>query len=238
MIKTQFITIFMFVLLMASAIFIFDMSIKADQETSQLDIESSEQLPSLPTETGVFKRSEYSLNYANMDIDESVQRDLDQYYDGRAFPGAPPMIPHPLISEKGIGGKTCLQCHENGGYVAQFKAFAPVVPHPDLIYCKQCHVPAEVSGNFKSTNWEKHPHPDIQNSAMIGSPPVIPHDLQMRENCLACHAGPAAPKEILVSHPMRINCRQCHVPVLDWENIDWNEEKIDKIKVEWKEEAK
>ena len=38
----------------------------------------------------------------------------------------------------------------------------------------------------------------------------MPHSLQNRENCLACHAGPAAPIEIKVSHPERSNCRQCH----------------------------
>ena len=47
---------------------------------------------------------------------------------------------------------------------------------------------------------------------MEGSPPVIPHKLFMRENCLSCHAGPSAPKEIRMSHPERVNCRQCHVP--------------------------
>lgn len=34
----------------------------------------------------------------------------------------------------------------------------------------------------------------------------------MRENCVSCHAGPSAPKEIRVTHPERVNCRQCHVP--------------------------
>ena len=66
-------------------------------------------------------------------------------------------------------------------------------------------------------------HPEIKGAALEGSPPVIPHGLQMRENCLACHAGSAAPKEIKVSHPTRVNCRQCHVPVQDYSEI----------KVEW-----
>jgi hypothetical protein len=35
----------------------------------------------------------------------------------------------------------------------------------------------------------------------------------MRENCAACHTGPAAREEIRTTHPERIRCRQCHVPV-------------------------
>jgi cytochrome c-type protein NapB len=42
-------------------------------------------------------------------------------------------------------------------------------------------------------------------------PPPIPHDLQFRENCLACHGGPAAVAAIRTSHPERVNCRQCHL---------------------------
>jgi hypothetical protein len=44
-----------------------------------------------------------------------------------------------------------------------------------------------------------------------GLPPSIPHDLQLRGNCLACHMGPAAVAEIRTTHPERSDCRQCHV---------------------------
>lgn len=139
------------------------------------------------------------------------KRSLATYYDNRAFPGAPPSIPHPLLSEKGIGGKTCLQCHEKGGYTQQFAAFAPVTPHPDWINCKQCHVANKNNRAFSQTTWQKPAPPSLGMQALETSPNVIPHDLQYRENCLACHAGPAAPKEIRVSHPERVNCLQCHV---------------------------
>ena len=66
---------------------------------------------------------------------------------------------------------------------------------------------------FVANNFKKGTIPAVgNNNALLGSPPAIPHQLQMRENCLSCHAGPSAPKEIRVSHPERINCRQCHVP--------------------------
>jgi nitrate reductase cytochrome c-type subunit len=49
----------------------------------------------------------------------------------RAYPGAPPLIPHDVEARKGL----CLTCHETG------IAGAPIVPHPtrDPV-CLQCHV--------------------------------------------------------------------------------------------------
>jgi cytochrome c-type protein NapB len=48
-----------------------------------------------------------------------------------------------------------------------------------------------------------------------GAPPVVPHWAFMRENCLACHAGPAARPEIRCTHADRTNCRQCHVQTIE-----------------------
>jgi cytochrome c-type protein NapB len=146
-----------------------------------------------------------------MPIDEDHQRSMDTYYDNRAFVGAPPNIPHPVSNERSMGANTCLKCHENGGYVEKFEAYAPVTPHPDYLNCRQCHVAKNTDGLFVESNFEKGAKPAIgTNNALPGSPPAIPHRLQLRENCLACHAGPAAPKEIRVTHPERVNCRQCH----------------------------
>ena len=101
---------------------------------------------------------------------------------------------------------------KNGGFVEKFNAYAPVSPHPDMVNCRQCHVPQQVQTLLKGTNFYKQDAPKVGvNNALVGSPPIIPHQIQMRENCLACHAGPSAPKEIRVTHPERINCRQCHV---------------------------
>ncbi len=217
-------TIFLFVVLVISAIIIFDVSYLTSQEPAKVEENETEKNPSIPSEEGVFKRSEYALDYTNMPTDEKHQRSLKTYYENRAFPGAPPTIPHSLISEKSIGGLDCLQCHENGGFVAKFEAYAPITPHPEMLNCRQCHVPSQTKLNFKTSNWIKYPHPQIRNSALEGSPPIIPHLLQMRENCLACHAGPAAPVEIKVSHPMRINCRQCHAQgnkTIEWSTTEW-----------------
>ena len=49
----------------------------------------------------------------------------------RAYPGAPPLIPHDSEVRKGL----CLTCHETG------LAGAPIVPHPTRNhFCLQCHV--------------------------------------------------------------------------------------------------
>ncbi|MDH5475177.1 MAG: hypothetical protein OEX22_05750 [Cyclobacteriaceae bacterium] len=222
--KKRFFTIGIFIVLMISSIVILDVSLISGSEEAKLNFEKESFSPSIPTESGVFRRSEFAMDYENMPENERLARKLKDYYGNRAYPGAPPVIPHPLLSEKGIGGQSCLQCHENGGYVDQFKAYTPVTPHPEMINCRQCHVSPKTDELFRLTNWTKTEHPDVEdNAALEGSPPVIPHTLQMRENCLACHAGPAAPKEIKVTHALRINCRQCHVPVQD----------LTTLKIEW-----
>ncbi len=175
--------------------------------------ENSSTQTSIPSESGVFERSEFALEYENMPVDENHQRTLDTYYNNRAYYGAPPSVPHPIKDEKSLGGNTCLQCHQNGGFVEKLNAYAPVTPHPEMISCRQCHVAQNSQSLFVAANSTKVHAPKVGvNNALIGTPPMIPHQLQMRENCLSCHAGPAAPKEIRVSHPERINCRQCHVP--------------------------
>ncbi|MCK0189350.1 nitrate reductase cytochrome c-type subunit [Arenibacter sp. F20364] len=171
----------------------------------------------IPAEGGVFKRfNNAGHDFSNMPIDENHQRSLDSYYDNRAYHGAPPSIPHPVAKDRSLGGNTCLQCHQNGGFVEKFNAYAPVTPHPELINCRQCHVAIKTNNTFREFAFTKVQAPEVgvgANNAMPGSPPMIPHQLQMRENCITCHSGPSAPKEIRVSHPERINCRQCHIPI-------------------------
>ena len=212
--------ILLFISLMVSAIIILDLSVLHEQEVARIEEEEYTATTPIPSEAGVFVRSEFALDYKNMPDDAQHQRTLKSYSKNRAYAGAPPTIPHIILNENGFGGKSCLQCHQNGGFVTQFNAYAPVTPHPELINCKQCHVPVKVQTLFRESSFIKLTMPEINNQALVGSPPVIPHALQMRENCLACHAGPAAPKEIYVTHPERVNCRQCHAakPVL---NLEW-----------------
>jgi len=207
--------IFFIVILMIAAVVILDISFLSSFDPIKTDYEKEDFSPSIPSESGVFRRERFALEYENMGKDDQHFRTLDKYYANRAYPGAPPYIPHAVEEKMGIGGKACLQCHENGGFVAKFTAYAPVTPHPELISCKQCHVENNSSATFKGTEWLKIAPPAIHQKALVSSPPVIPHGLQLRENCLACHAGPAAPQEIRVTHPLRVNCRQCHVPAVE-----------------------
>jgi nitrate reductase (cytochrome), electron transfer subunit len=138
-------------------------------------------------------------------------RRLAEFYSRRAYPGAPPYVPHPVANQQLMADR-CTTCHEKGGYVPMYNAYAPVSPHPEKENCRQCHVTQANVMAFVESNWIKPQPPKRGQSMLGGSPPRIPHTLQLRENCLSCHSGPAAVEEIRVSHPQRENCRQCHVP--------------------------
>lgn len=206
--------ILMFSAVMLAAIVISMRSITASKQAADVHSEQSQIIGSqIPSEAATFAGEGFALEYQKMNIDDSKSRSISNYYKNRAFHGAPPLIPHEVEDERNMGDKSCLKCHQNGGYVKKWDAYTPVVPHPDFINCRQCHVTQNVNGVFQPTNFEKQKAPSIgsNNKALVSSPPVIPHQLQLHENCLSCHAGPGAPKEIRVSHPERINCRQCHV---------------------------
>lgn len=130
----------------------------------------------------------------------------------RAFDGAPPVIPHSRI------GASCTECHSERGMAIDELGFAPPSPHgethglSDASRCTQCHVYRTTDTLFVASTFEglaqdlrrgERQHPE--------APPVVPHPVFMRENCTACHAGPAAREEIRTTHPERQNCRQCHV---------------------------
>lgn len=138
-------------------------------------------------------------------------RSLARFLDLRAYSGAPPEIPHEVeLTGNEKPGEPCLGCHRNGGYAVTFKAFTPTTPHPELVNCLQCHAEQNATGTFRATTWTK-PTADRGMRWLSGSPPVTPHGLLMRENCLGCHAGPGAVRELRTTHPERGNCLQCHV---------------------------
>jgi nitrate reductase (cytochrome), electron transfer subunit len=162
----------------------------------------------------------------------------------RAFPGAPPRVPHGLTAEELRTG-SCNTCHERGGFSGRFAAYAPVTPHPEMTDCLQCHaVDAALAGVPLPTgggdalcrqchapageppppilardreDWPAAAWPRAARAAVAGVPgaprvpPIIPHDLELRGHCVACHVGPAAVAEIRTAHPERADCRQCHV---------------------------
>jgi cytochrome c-type protein NapB len=166
---------------------------------------------------------------------EAQRRALTIYRSLRAFPGAPPRVPHGLTQDE-YRETQCASCHLRGGYVARFGGYAPVTPHPEFSECLQCHVPdaARVGiglpapadpvacgqchvapgirqMEFVELDWRPLEWVRPSTPALLGAPPPIPHSLELRGNCLACHGGPGAVAEVRTTHPERSNCRQCHV---------------------------
>jgi cytochrome c-type protein NapB len=154
-------------------------------------------------------------NYDQMSRDylkgTSTERTLSEYYSRRQYSGSPPFVPH-KVEEPDGEEIACLTCHAKGGWTEELKRHTPVTPHPEQISCRQCHVRIVTDQPFSANNWESLPPPRLGRSHLPGAPPPIPHDLQMRGNCIACHVGPGTVVAIRVEHPSRGNCRQCHVP--------------------------
>lgn len=156
-------------------------------------------------------------NYMTAD---SGDRNLNSYYALRQYPGSPPRIPHPVEPSFADEPTDCLSCHAKGGFSPVHGKYIPVTPHPEQEMCNQCHVPLPVKDEkFVENDWQSISPPRLGRSALGGSPPPIPHSLQLRENCITCHTGPGAVVEIRVEHSSRGNCRQCHVPLVSTEPV-------------------
>jgi nitrate reductase (cytochrome), electron transfer subunit len=167
---------------------------------------------------------------------EAHPRTLKTFRYLRAYPGAPPRIPHGLTPTE-FRTSACNTCHERGGYSARFAAYVPLTPHPEQRMCLQCHVGDDaVTGISQPSSdpnsrcpqchgsggaprayanakldWRTTAWPELPRLTPDRNPLPIPHDLASRGNCLPCHAGPAAVAEIRTGHPERADCRQCHV---------------------------
>jgi nitrate reductase (cytochrome), electron transfer subunit len=161
-------------------------------------------------------------------------RSLASYRFLRAYPGAPPRIPHGFTADEFRSG-TCNTCHRRGGYSPRFNAYVPVTPHPDMpaclqchvgrdevtgvslpnldpsTICRQCHIPGAAMWADRLVDWRPMAWPVPERHEPDGGPPPISHDLFFRGNCLACHSGPSAVAEIRTTHPEWVDCRQCHV---------------------------
>lgn len=206
---------------------------------------TTEELPSpvtaltgepIPAEADVFR-----TKAAVLAIDPSLEirrgahpRTLATYRALRAYPGAPPRIPHGLTPGEALKGG-CTTCHERGGYSHRFDAYVPITPHPEMgiclqchvgdvklmaiplpstdpsARCRQCHAPGALRWRDSSTTWKPLPWPTLASATKDHAPPPIPHSLEFRGNCVACHAAPSAVQEIRTPHSERANCRQCHL---------------------------
>jgi cytochrome c-type protein NapB len=141
----------------------------------------------------------------------STGRTLSEYYSRRQYPGSPPFIPH-KVEEPDLAPVECLTCHARGGWTDELKKNTPITPHPEQVACRQCHITVTEAELFAETDWMSVAPPRLGRAALPGAPLPIPHDIQMRGNCISCHVGPGTVAAIRVEHPSRGNCRQCHVP--------------------------
>jgi nitrate reductase (cytochrome), electron transfer subunit len=216
------------ILLMGSAVYVIGTSWDAEQQMAQVGRSLPAQAQPVPAQPLFLDASslyylEQMRGYSAVKPNADSPRTLDVYYSRRVFDGAPPLIPHAVSDEMSIGDKSCLQCHVSGGYAPEMQAYAPVVPHPELLSCTSCHVPVLEDTIFRANEWQRPASRLLDQAAFDGAPPPIPHPLQMRENCAACHAGPAAPPEIATDHIDRDSCTQCHLPQYfeeDWSRVE------------------
>jgi hypothetical protein len=71
---------------------------------------------------------------------EFVGLEQDLVPGGRATPGAPPTIPHPLLMRE-----NCVVCHSGPGAREAIRT-----THPERTRCRQCHVPVTTRDEFES----------------------------------------------------------------------------------------
>lgn len=141
----------------------------------------------------------------------------------RAYDGAPPTVPHP-VDQRAV--PNCSVCHEEGAKIGEL--IAPAMSHPSFQSCQQCHVqgavaaPPLVAASNPSANALVAARGAANEFAPLafggpgqrawpGAPPVMPHQLWMRQRCDSCH-GVSGHPGLRTSHPDRQSCVQCHAP--------------------------
>lgn len=148
----------------------------------------------------------------------SRMRSIDQRAALRAFEGAPPVVPHPMLD---INVQTCRACHATG--LKAGDKTARMVSHPYLVNCTQCHVEnppdaADDAGAAPNSFAGRHASGYGGTRAWAGAPPVMPHTVFMRTNCTSCH-GEHGYDGWRPDHLSRTNCMQCHAPSAELEQL-------------------
>jgi cytochrome c-type protein NapB len=134
----------------------------------------------------------------------------------RAYDGAPPTVPHPIDQ---FSAAACVACHRDGIKVGD--RVASKMSHGFLSNCTQCHVSelsyvASPGGVELASSFVGVERAGRGERASPGAPPIIPHHVWMRENCLSCH-GTLTREGIRSTHPWLSNCQQCHAAHADRE---------------------
>lgn len=134
---------------------------------------------------------------------------------GRAYAGAPPTIPHEVDD---IGGGACTECHFSGRDMSIEEIATtepPAIPHPQQTECRQCHVPrADGRLAYGVSGFQSARYASRGTRAHPNAPPTIPHRLQNRTYCIACHGRHGDTSVPESPHKERLQCIQCHVPMM------------------------
>lgn len=148
---------------------------------------------------------------AATDASKLTAKSMDVRSTRRAYDGAPPVIPHQPL------GAACQTCHTDAPREVPGVGLALPNPHlktvglGDYSRCQQCHVFQTVTTELVSNQFTPLLQTARRGERLYpGAPPVIPHPVFMREDCVICHSGSASRPEIRCTHPERLNCRQCH----------------------------
>lgn len=144
---------------------------------------------------------------SSMSDDPTREQLLANRAVGRAYDGAPPVIPHQVVV---LGRTNCDGCHVPGD-TSNASRIAPPRSHQDWGECRQCHVEQLVSESFVASHLEPFRNAPEGTQQTAIAPPMIPHSTQGREQCAICHMGEQAPAALRAPHEMRPNCQQCHL---------------------------
>lgn len=125
-----------------------------------------------------------------------------------ASSGQPNPVPHPIAADT-----DCLACHSAQGVIPAPESHAAF----DTTMCTQCHQPTMEAqpvptGDTAAPEAAATVVP-TEPAAPAGGPPAIPHPLDGRDDCLACHATGGV-KPFPADHEGRTvdQCQMCHQP--------------------------
>src|SRR5262245_65921888 len=129
--RSRYFVIGLSALLLAAMVVIAGQSLTAGLEPARVMPVTAQTTPTLPTEAGMYARVSRAAEYASMPQEPNRRRTLAVFYARRAYPGAPPVIPHP-VDEHDAFGKACLACHGSGGLVPRCEYFVIITQHTTL----------------------------------------------------------------------------------------------------------
>jgi cytochrome c-type protein NapB len=163
--RSRLVLIGLAVVLMGALVAVVGTVLRAGERDAMLLPVRAEPTPEIPLEAGVFRRQDRALDYAAMPAEPNTRRRLAVFYARRAYPGAPPVIPH-HVEDAQAGGKACLSCHADGGWAPKLDGYAPVVPH-----CQEARRPFRTPCRCGRTVWRVMADPAPSQRSGRRTPP-------------------------------------------------------------------